>query len=206
MLQTCHPLRFTPRIPPLFPGPWAALLSPVLSIEYLLKYCKFFKKKGCLVDKDSEIILNPTWLEKCLFYLHIYFLKYLCIYLAAPGLLCGIQALSCSMWDLVPWAGIEPGLPALGAQSLNRWTTREVPFPSYLIDKFGWILNYRFKIFFFPSEIETIISVLQCFDKKSYTYNTLILLLVTPPSLSLSLDASRTAVYNRNIMWAIHVT
>ena len=29
-------------------------------------------------------------------------------YLAVPGL-------SCGMWDRVPWPGIEPGLPALGA-------------------------------------------------------------------------------------------
>ena len=29
------------------------------------------------------------------------------------------------MWDQVPWPGIEPWPPALGAQSLSRWTTRE---------------------------------------------------------------------------------
>ena len=29
------------------------------------------------------------------------------------------------MWDLVPWLGIEPRSPALGAQSLSPWTTRE---------------------------------------------------------------------------------
>ena len=30
-------------------------------------------------------------------------------------------------WDLVvPQPGIEPGPPALGAQRLNHWTTREV--------------------------------------------------------------------------------
>ena len=34
--------------------------------------------------------------------------------------------LSCGMWDLVPWLGIEPGPPALGAQSPSHWTTREV--------------------------------------------------------------------------------
>ena len=27
------------------------------------------------------------------------------------------------MWDLVPWPGIEPRLPTLGAQSLSHWTT-----------------------------------------------------------------------------------
>ena len=50
---------------------------------------------------------------------------YLFIYLAAPGL-------SCGMWDLVPWRGIEPGPPALGAGSLSHWTTREVPGSSFV--------------------------------------------------------------------------
>ena len=31
------------------------------------------------------------------------------------------------MWDLVPWPGIEPRAPALGAQSPSHWTTKEVP-------------------------------------------------------------------------------
>ena len=47
------------------------------------------------------------------------------IYLTALGLSCGI--FRCDMWDVVPWSGIEPGLPALGAQSLSHWTPREVP-------------------------------------------------------------------------------
>ena len=34
---------------------------------------------------------------------------------------------SCGMQDLVPWPGIKPRPPALGARSLNHWTTREVP-------------------------------------------------------------------------------
>ena len=53
-------------------------------------------------------------------------------YLAAPSFStvcrlfsCGMQSLSCSMWDLVPWSGIEPGLPALGVWSLSHWVTRE---------------------------------------------------------------------------------
>ena len=35
----------------------------------------------------------------------------------------------CSMQDLVPWPGIEPGLPALEARSLSHWTTRKVLRP-----------------------------------------------------------------------------
>lgn len=31
--------------------------------------------------------------------------------------------LSCGMSHLLPWWGIEPGLPALGVQSLNHWMT-----------------------------------------------------------------------------------
>ena len=40
------------------------------------------------------------------------------------NLYCFLAAL-CSRWDLRP--GMEPGPPALGAQSLNHWTAREVP-------------------------------------------------------------------------------
>ena len=46
--------------------------------------------------------------------------KLVFIYLAVPGLSCGRQALV-----LPPW--MEPRCPALGAQSLSHWTTREVP-------------------------------------------------------------------------------
>ena len=30
------------------------------------------------------------------------------------------------MWDLVPWPGIEPRPPALGARSLSHWITRDI--------------------------------------------------------------------------------
>ena len=40
--------------------------------------------------------------------------------IAACGIFsCGMWTLSCGMWDLVPWPGIEPRLPALGARSLS---------------------------------------------------------------------------------------
>ena len=60
-----------------------------------------------------------------------------CFYFGgALGLSCGIQTLSCHMWDLGPGPGIKPGPAALGVQSLNQWTTRGPPhslFLSYLI-------------------------------------------------------------------------
>ena len=44
---------------------------------------------------------------------------------------CGLLV-AAGMRDLVPQPGIEPGPPALGARSLNCWTTREVPIGSVL--------------------------------------------------------------------------
>ena len=70
-----------------------------------------------------------------LFLIFITFLFILSIWLhlilaVACGIFnCGMPALSFGMWDLVPQLGIEPEPPALGAQNLSQWTTREVPRP-----------------------------------------------------------------------------
>ena len=40
---------------------------------------------------------------------------------------CGMQTFTCGMWDPVPRLGTTPESPALGAQNLSHWTTREVP-------------------------------------------------------------------------------
>ena len=37
------------------------------------------------------------------------------------------------MQNLVSWPGIKPQTPALGAQSLSHWTTRDVPKVYYLL-------------------------------------------------------------------------
>ena len=55
---------------------------------------------------------------------------------AVPGLSCNMRDLlvaacrllvAACMQDLVPWPGIEPRPPALGAWSLTHKTTKEVP-------------------------------------------------------------------------------
>ena len=50
----------------------------------------------------------------------------------------GIWTLSCSLWDPVPWQGIKPQPPALGAWILSHWKTREVPLPCLLIMEESW--------------------------------------------------------------------
>ena len=51
------------------------------------------------------------------------------VLVAARGIFspCSMQILSCAMWDLTPWPGLEPGPPTLGVWSLSHWITREVP-------------------------------------------------------------------------------
>ena len=39
---------------------------------------------------------------------------------------------------LVPWPGIEPMPPALGAQNLNHWTTREVQHYFFFLNSLFW--------------------------------------------------------------------
>ena len=37
-----------------------------------------------------------------------------------------MQTVSCSMWELVTWPGVKPGLPALGVWSLRHWTRKSL--------------------------------------------------------------------------------
>ena len=71
--------------------------------------------------------------EGFFFFFNIYLFVWIHQILVATSKIftCGMQTLSYSMWDLVPWPGIEPGSPALGAQSLSHWTTREVPMNQF---------------------------------------------------------------------------
>ena len=58
---------------------------------------------------------------------------FLFIFLAVPGL-------SCSMWDLVPWPGMELRPPALRVRHLSHWTTRKVPQPYwFLVTYLPWL-------------------------------------------------------------------
>ena len=107
--------------------------------------------RGCAMD--DRVAKSQTWLKWLNMHAHVFI--YFIIYWV-PGLSCNMQShlqsllrhkifflvaaceilwnllivlcgpLSCSMWDLVSWLGIEPGPPILEVQSLSHWTTREV--------------------------------------------------------------------------------
>ena len=79
--------------------------------------------------------------------------------------MCGLLVVVCEllvvacMWDLVPRPGIEPGPPALGAQSLTHWTTRKVAHFFLFKFFFFFFLWWWHFFFFFPIYI-TILAVI----------------------------------------------
>ena len=98
----------------------------------------------------SVIQFSKTWY----YYLwpYLFLLIFIFIYLAALGL-------SGSVWALVSWPEIEPGPPALGAQSLSHWTTKEVPMAlslSYQITHSTWYKKHHFPLVFISPCVTTI--------------------------------------------------
>ena len=79
---------------------------------------------------------NPNhWIARefphCGVFFFFFFLAVPVALVATCGTVSGI--LNCGMQDLVSWSGIKPTAPALGAQSLIHWTTREVPLLGFCI-------------------------------------------------------------------------
>ena len=90
-----------------------------------------------------------TWIILCvhdflvnsfLYCFCIYFYIYLFIWLHWVLVVCRVFDLHCSMWDLVPWSGMEPGPHALEVWSLTHCTTREVPMCSFFWGRF-WVVS-----------------------------------------------------------------
>ena len=118
----------------------------MINFTYELKILSIFSCIFLTLHLGLSFILvqNINSHLKKIFYLFIWL--YLVLVTA-----CGI--FSCSIWDPVPWPGVEPGAPALGVQSLSPWTTREVPI-AVLIFKNHYpktpisiIVDYRQSIF-----------------------------------------------------------
>ena len=78
----------------------------------------------------SHMFINfiPSIIRKtCHWLSFLYLFIWLCrVLVSTCRIFDGMQNLSCSMWDLAPWPGMEPKPPVLGTQSLSHWTTREV--------------------------------------------------------------------------------
>ena len=71
-------------------------------------------------------------------FMPIFFLSKLNIFIWLPWALVATHRIfnfHCAMWDLVPWLGIEHGLPTLGMWSLSHWATGKslCPFLNMLL-------------------------------------------------------------------------
>ena len=110
------------------------------------KYCKKKNISRNVIGQANSRMCTYTNLShvNIVYWFFLIFLIFIFIYLSAQVLVrhwgsstfvetCRIflvvacKIFSCSMWDLVPWAGIKPRPPALGVWSLSHWTTREAP-------------------------------------------------------------------------------
>ena len=79
-------------------------------------------KHFCHIPKcDGYLRKSTSAVKLATFFVRLHFKKiFIFVYLAVLGL-------SCGMWDLALWPGIELGPPALRAWSPSHWTIREVP-------------------------------------------------------------------------------
>ena len=98
----------------------------VKGLEYMILLSCFavlcFTNTACyFLDWVFVAGLHRVSLLAPFFQQHYIFFSFGC-----PGFSCSTWVFSCSMWDLVPWPRIKPKPPALGAQRLSHWTTREV--------------------------------------------------------------------------------
>ena len=78
------------------------------------------------------------------------------------------RVFSCDMQGLVPWPGIKPGPPALGAQNLSHWTTKEVHQPRLPADEGArpreplshhWFLFLSHSICSPPTDLRSVIKI-----------------------------------------------
>ena len=101
----------------LYPGHWLFTLAHL---------CPSCSASHCFLGSCFFLLGSRS------FFFSLFLKKYLFFRLHEVCTSCGMQTLSCGLWDLVLWPGIEPRNPALGAWSLSHRTTREVPRSFFL--------------------------------------------------------------------------
>ena len=117
-----------------------------------------------------NLFVPYSWWVRCFFCCFFSDLKKK-LYLASPALSCitqdllivecrifscSMRTLRCGMWNLVPWSGIEPRPPALGAWRLSHWTTMEVPKLGALISPSVLILSVSLLVALRKGDSETL--------------------------------------------------
>ena len=75
------------------------------SVSFLLSL-----QSNLAIRREASLLFTSSSSSSFFFYNCFCFLKYLFIYLAAPGLSCSTWDIRsyCGMWDPFPWPGVEP--------------------------------------------------------------------------------------------------
>ena len=95
----------------------------VLMVEWKIKVCPSYLQVLEYLPHRSSC----PWKQD--FFFFFFFLAALGLSWSTQNLLFSLrhaESFSCSIWELVPWLGIDIRPPALGVWSLSHWTTREV--------------------------------------------------------------------------------
>ena len=77
------------------------------------------------LEWETLVCIRDQQADQKSFFSHLY-----CILVATQGIFdlrCSMRTLTCKIRGLIPWPGMEPGPPTLGAWSLSHWATREAP-------------------------------------------------------------------------------
>ena len=124
------------------------------------------KKKNDTPHSQSESLFSICNVTSLILASFVYNFKKLFIFLAVQGLSCRMQALSCSMWDLVPWSRIKPQPPCI--RSLESWPLghQESPNTDFLgeITKgYSLPLVLYSLIFFFPAASDCVLALKRTF-------------------------------------------
>ena len=93
-------------------------------------YLSWIKKNWIIWSRSLNLLSVKISWSPYLFkniYLYSFIWLYLVLVVVHGVFSRCLHTLSFGMWDLVPWPGIEPGPPTLGAQSLRHCTPKEVP-------------------------------------------------------------------------------
>ena len=101
------------------------------SVSVLVSVSSSGGSNGWFSLRTTSCRMPTSWAFSVIFPQSI-LLQFAFLFIYLGCLCCSMQTPSCSMWDLVPWAGFEPGPPALGVQSLSHWTMAEDPVIDFL--------------------------------------------------------------------------
>ena len=109
-------MKYFPNWPPIFTFPNDFLFGIHLLSKITYTGASYFQIQALAIVFLSWKMRINSFLKLANFFFKLYIWLHQASFVAH-------RIFSCSMWDLIPWPGIEPSPPASGVQCLSHWTT-----------------------------------------------------------------------------------